>query len=270
MRDGELARRRRAAELVGDDRLAACRRAEREFAQRSRRCGSAFEEQQVAVDIGIVERAAQISPTEQIDLVADRDEARKADRRCALPRDISAPIMVPECEAKKVRPTGMSGSAKAALAVSITPSRRLTTPRLDGPITRMPVSAATVAAGAARARRPPRRSRRSRPPGWWRSSRPARPHSATVSIDGFGRHQDIGVVGRLGQRRNRLPGALAQHGLAARIDADRRCRDSPPGAGNCRGRPVVLPASSDCPTIATERGDSSARRSAARSVGHRH
>ena len=39
VRDGELARRRRAAELVGDDRLAARRGAEREFAQARPRCG---------------------------------------------------------------------------------------------------------------------------------------------------------------------------------------------------------------------------------------
>ena len=35
---------------------------------------------------------------------------------------------------------------------------------------------------------------------------------------GFGRDHQIGVVGRFGQRRDRLPGALAQHGLAPRID----------------------------------------------------
>src|SRR6266545_1826564 len=32
-----------------------------------------------------------------------------------------------------------------------------------------------------------------------------------------GRH-DIGVLGRLGQRRERRPGALAEHGVAPRID----------------------------------------------------
>ena len=47
---------------------------------------------------------------------------------------------------------------------------------------------------------------------------PARPHSATVVDHGLGRHHEIGVVGRLGQRRHRLPGALAQHRLAPRID----------------------------------------------------
>ena len=99
----------------------------------------------------------------------------------ALPRDISAPIIVPECEPTKMRPTGMSGSAKAALAVSITPSRRLTTPRLDGPITRMPVSPAT-------SRRRCSRAVPSAPVSEKPAARmvaiftPARPHSATASI----------------------------------------------------------------------------------------
>ena len=168
--DGKLARRRRAAELVGDDRLAARRRAEREFAQRrriadrirgtagSRRCRDHR-----------ASRRRSRRPTGRPRCRSRRGPRSRRPR--ALPRDISAPIMVPECEAKKVRPTGMSGSAKAALAVSITPSRRLTTPRLEGPISRMPVSAATslqallarhaVRAGLGEAR----------PPGWWRSSR---------------------------------------------------------------------------------------------------
>jgi hypothetical protein len=59
----------------------------------------------------------------------------------ALPRDRSAPIMVPECEAAKMRPTGRSGSSKAALAVISAFERRSTTPRLEGPTTRMPVAA---------------------------------------------------------------------------------------------------------------------------------
>ena len=76
--DGKLARRRRAAELVGDDRLAARRGPEREVAQRGR-IADRFEEQQVAVDVGIVERRGANLADREIDLVADRDEAGKAD-----------------------------------------------------------------------------------------------------------------------------------------------------------------------------------------------
>jgi len=84
----------------------------------------------------------QISPTEMsISLPTETNPAKPMP--FDLPRDISAPIIVPECEATQVRPTGMSGSANAAFAVSITPSRMLITPRHDGPTMRMPVSDAT-------------------------------------------------------------------------------------------------------------------------------
>ena len=211
--------------------------------------------------------AAQISPIDRSTSLPIETRPAKPTPR-ALPRDISAPIMVPECEAKNVRPTGMSGSAKAALAVSITPSRRLTTPRLDGPMRRMPVSAATslqtlLARDAVRA-------------GLGEAGRQdggdlhARPAAFGYRVDhGLGRHHHIGVVRRLGQRRDGLPGALAEHGLAARIDADRSCRESPPGAGisaagrwSWRRRPTGR-------SIATERGESSAWRRAARSTRRR-
>ena len=214
MGDGKLARRRRAAELVGDDRLAALGGAEREVAQR-RRIADAFEEQQVAVDVGIIERRGANLADRQVHLVADRDQPGKADAACALPRDISAPIMVPECEATKMRPTGMSGSAKAALAVSITPSRRLTTPRLDGPISRMPVSAATSRSRCSRAT-PVRAGL-----GKARRQDGGDLHAGTAAFGyrldhGLGRHHHIGVIGRLRAAPTRLPGALAEHRVAAR------------------------------------------------------
>ena len=58
----------------------------------------------------------------------------------ALPRDRNVPIMPPECEAAKMRPTGRSGSSNAALAVRNVLCRRSTTPRLDGPTRRVPES----------------------------------------------------------------------------------------------------------------------------------
>ena len=56
----------------------------------------------------------------------------------ALPRDASAPIMLPLCEATNSPPTGRSGSAKAALAVSTIRWCRFTRPRLLGPSSRVP------------------------------------------------------------------------------------------------------------------------------------
>jgi hypothetical protein len=121
VRDGELARGRRAAELVTDDRLAARRRLARERAHR-RRVADRLQEQQVAVDVGIIEgRGANFADDRSTSLPIDTREANPTP--FCLPRDIRAPIMVPECEATNRRPTGMSGSAKAALAVSIMPLR---------------------------------------------------------------------------------------------------------------------------------------------------
>ena len=118
VRDGKLARRRRAAELVGDDRLAARRGAEREFAQRSAHCGCFRGTADSRRCRGHrASRRKSRRPTDRPRCRSRRGPAKPTPR--ALPRDISAPIMVPECEAKKMRPTGMSGSAKAALAVSI-------------------------------------------------------------------------------------------------------------------------------------------------------
>ncbi len=69
----------------------------------------------------------------------------------ALPRVSSAPIMLPEWEAAKMRPTGKSFSSKAAFAVSIALLRRSTMPRLDGPTMRSPVRAQTSRSRVSRA-----------------------------------------------------------------------------------------------------------------------
>ena len=213
---------------------------------------------------GIVERGeADLADERSTSLPTETSPAKPTP--LALPRDISAPIMVPECEPTKMRPTGMSGSAKAALAVSITPSRRLTTPRLDGPTTRMPVSRRDLAQpllarGAVRAGLGEARRQDG-------GDLHAGPAAFGDRVDhGLGRHQDVGVVRRLGQGRDGRPGALAQHGLAPRIDRidraaiARLAQEIQRPAGGLRG--IVGLADS-----ATERGDSSACRSAARSFG---
>ena len=78
VRDRQFARRGRAAELVGQHRLAAFGRLQRERAQRLR-LAHGFEEQHVAVDAGIVERRGANLADRKIDLVADRDEAGEVD-----------------------------------------------------------------------------------------------------------------------------------------------------------------------------------------------
>ena len=72
MRDRKLARRGRAAELVADNRLAACGGAEREFAQR-RRIADGLEEQEIAVDVRVIERRKADLADRNVDLVADRN-----------------------------------------------------------------------------------------------------------------------------------------------------------------------------------------------------
>ena len=128
----------------------------------------------------------------------------------ALPRESSEPIMLPECEAAKMRPAGNSFSSKAALAVSIALVRRSTMPRLDGPTTRMPVRRADLAQ--------PRHAHVALLAGFGEAvgehgrDLDAEPAAFRHRVDrGVGRRHDIGVVGRLRQRRERRPGALAEH-----------------------------------------------------------
>ena len=133
----------------------------------------------------------------------------------ALPRETSAPIMLPLCEAAKMRPTGRSASANAALAVSSTLSRRLTTPRLDGPTMRMPVCAQMSLSRASRAS--PSATRLGEAVGQHRAT--ATPARAAVLDRGdrtFGRRHDVGVIGHFRQRGDRRPRALAQHFVSRR------------------------------------------------------
>jgi len=157
--------------------------------------------------------AAQISPSERSTSLPTETKPAKPVPR-ALPRDISAPIMLPLCEAAKTRPSGKSFSSKAAFAVSITRVRRSTTPRLEGPTMRMPVRAQV-------SRRRVSRAMPSAPA----SAKPSASTVATLDAErpafldcrdgGLRRRHDIDVVGRLGQRGERGPSALAEHRFRA-------------------------------------------------------
>jgi hypothetical protein len=98
----------------------------------------------------------------------------------AKPRESSAPIMPPLCEAAKMRPAGSGCSSKAALAVSITWAHRFTTPRLDGPTMRRPVRAVTSRSCATRAK--PSGPASPKPSASTVATfTPSRPHSRTAS-----------------------------------------------------------------------------------------
>ena len=94
--------------------------------------------------------ASQISPSDRSTSLPTATKPANAIPR-ALPRENSEPIMPPECEATKMRPARMSGSSKVGLPVSIARLRRSITPQLDGPTSRMPVSATIARSRASRA-----------------------------------------------------------------------------------------------------------------------
>ena len=123
--------------------------------------------------------AAQISPRlRSHSLPTDTRPAKPTPR--ARPRDTSAPTMLPLCEATKTLPAGTSGSAKAALAVSTSRVRGLTTPRQLGPRMRMPVCRAMSASCCSRAA--PCAPVSEKPLASTETSlTPRRAHSATVS-----------------------------------------------------------------------------------------
>ncbi len=123
--------------------------------------------------------AAQISPTlRSTSLPTDTRPAKPTPR--ALPRETSAPIMLPLCEATNTLPWGMSGSANAALAVSTRPLRGLTTPRLLGPRMRRPLSRAMACSW--RSRSTPSAPDSEKPLARMVTSfTPSRAHSRTVS-----------------------------------------------------------------------------------------
>ena len=99
----------------------------------------------------------------------------------ALPRERNVPIMPPECDAAKMRPTGRSFSSNAALAVRKVLWRRSTTPRLDGPTMRVLVSATISRSRASRAT--PSAPTSAKPlASAVTTGTPSRPHSSIASI----------------------------------------------------------------------------------------
>jgi hypothetical protein len=163
--DRKLARGFRAAKLVGDDRLAARRRLEREAAQ-VLGVAHGFEEQHVAVDAGIVERRRADVAEREIDLVADRNEAGEADAARLPARkqraDQAAAVGGGEDAADR-----QLGLVERGIGGEHGLLRRSTTPRLEGPTTRMPPPRMPRAAPRGRAFatgfRRSRRRARSRP-----------------------------------------------------------------------------------------------------------
>ncbi len=123
--------------------------------------------------------ASQISP--RVRSTSEPVETNPAKPRPrAFARVISAPMTLPDWDATNDGPTGRSGSANAALAVSSMPLRGLTTPMLFGPTTRTPYRRATSSSSSSRSR--PSGPPSPKPPdSTVTSGTPASPHSRTVS-----------------------------------------------------------------------------------------
>ncbi len=215
MRDGDVARRGGTAELVADDRLAARRRAEREFAQHG--CvADRFEKQQIAVDVRIIEcRQANLADRE-IDLVADRHEAREADSLLFAARhqraDHGTGMRGEECAADRdvsFRERGVCGEHHAFAQIDDAEARRAdhADAGLGRDFPQMIFARKTVRAGLREAGR--------QNGGDLHAGAPA----FGDGVDhGVGADHDVGVVRRLGQRADGFPRALAEHRLAPRID----------------------------------------------------
>ena len=217
MGDRELARLGRAAELVGQDRLAA-RAPPRARRRAAHRHGAAF-------------RGTACSRRSPDHRASRRRSRRAKDRPRCRPRPGRQSRCRAPCRARAARRSccrcgrprrcgrpGRSCSSKAALAVSITLRAQV-----DHAEARRPDDAQAGASthlaqlrdARERRRRRPRRSRR---PARSRPSRRAGRIPATASTAASRRRHDIGVLRHLGQRRERRPGALAQHGVAAPVD----------------------------------------------------
>ncbi len=215
VRDRELARRRRAAELVRDDRLAAFGCLERKAPQRVG-VPHGLEKQHVAVDAGIIERRRADLAEREIDLVADRNQAGEADAARLAAReqrpDQAAAVGGGEDAADRqigLVEGGVRGQHGLGAQVDHAQARRADDADAGA---RAGVAQVPFAGEAGVAR--------------FRES--VGQHGRDLDADaaalldrshrGLGRRHDIGVIGGLGQRRERGPGALAQHGRAPRID----------------------------------------------------
>src|SRR5262245_8403965 len=135
--------------------------------------------------------AAQISPSERSTSLPTETKPAKPVPR-ALPRDISAPIMLPLWEAAKMRPSGKS--VRRTDDADAVARARLTQARF------------ARHAFVARLRETVGQH--------GRDLDAERPALLDRGDGRLGRRHDIGVLWRLGQRRERGPGAFAQHRVA--------------------------------------------------------
>ena len=215
MGDRELARRGRAAELVGDDRFAALRRRQRKPAQRLR-MPHGFEKQHVAVDAGIIERGCADFAEREVDLVADRNQPGETDAAGLAAReqrtDEAAAVGGGEdAPGRQVRLVEGGVRRQHGLAAQVDHAEARRADEAD----------AGARAGLAQSAF----ARQSLGAGFREAvgehGRHLDPEAAAFldRLDrGLGRRHDIGVVGDLRQRRERGPCALAQHLLAPGID----------------------------------------------------
>ena len=213
--DRKLARGVRTSELVGENGFAARRGAEREPAQPIG-VAHGFEKQHVAVDPGIVERRRADLAEREIDLVADRNQRGKVDAARAGTREDRAD------HAARVRGDENAAHRQAGLIERrIGGEHRLAAQVDDAKARRSDHPDAGLCADLAQ----PRLARQAFGAVFGKAvcedGRNLHAEPAALG-DGFhrclGSGHDIGVVGRLRQRRERRPGALAQHTLAPRID----------------------------------------------------
>ena len=215
MCDGKLARRGGAAELVGNDRLAAVRCRGCEAVQRIG-MPHRLQKQQVAVDAGIVERGLAYFAQRKIDLVADRDQPGETD--------------IPRLAARKQRSdqtAGVRGGKDAAdrqvdlVEGGIRRQHHLVAQIDDAEARRPDDTDAGSCAGIAQAHL----ACAAVHPGLGKAvgehgrDLDAEPRAGLDRFHGgIGRRNDVNMLGCLGQRLERGPRALAQHGLAPRVD----------------------------------------------------
>ena len=246
--------RRRAAELVGDHRLAALAAAS---AKRARLARGAWSRETAGSRRCRDHRAcsSQISPSERSTSLPTETRPGEADAACLAAREQRAD------HASGVRGDEGAADRQFRLVEGRVRGQHRLAAQIDHaearwPDERRPVRAQTSRSRSSRARR---RRRLRQAVGQHGRDLHAEPPAILDRFDrGLGRRHHVDVVGRLGQRRERGPGALAEHRLAPWIDRDRRVPHSPSAAETFSGRPAVLPASSDWPTIATERGENNA------------
>ncbi len=208
VRDRELARRGRASELVGEHRLAALACRERKTLQGTR-VPHGLEKQHVAVDAGVIERELADLSEREVDLVADRNEPGEAHAACLAAGE--------QCSDHASGVGGDEGAPDRQLL--LVKGRVRGQHRLAAQVDHAEARWSHEAQPAARAyRAQPLLARDSGGAGLRKAvgEHGCDLHAELPAIldrgDGrLGRRHHVDVVGRLRQRRERGPRALAQH-----------------------------------------------------------